>query len=116
MSDFENEWTVEAALRVLEHPTVDSKLWAEAAEWLLLHGPPKVRELLRRSAQTATSECFPELRPEGYTADGEPCYNVAEVARVLGISEEEAVEVMAAKEMKHGTRHLFDKDETNPIQ
>ncbi len=116
MNDFQNEWTLETAMKVLEHPTVDSKLWAEAAEWLLLYGPPKIRELIQQSAGIATEECFPELKPESYTSEGEPCYDVAEVARVLHISEEEAMKVMAEKEMKHGTRHLFDKSETNSVQ
>ena len=36
MTAFKQEWTVDSAMEILQHPTVDSKLWAEAVEWLLL--------------------------------------------------------------------------------
>ena len=46
MIPFAEQWTVESAMRIVQHPTVDSELWASAVEWLLLHGPPEIRELL----------------------------------------------------------------------
>ena len=33
-------WDLESAMKVLTHDSVDSKLWAEAVEWLILYGPP----------------------------------------------------------------------------
>ena len=37
--DIKDQWTEETAMKILQNPTVDSKLWAEAVEWLILFGP-----------------------------------------------------------------------------
>ena len=59
MDTFAQQWTLESALAVLEHPTVDSKLWAEAVEWLLVYGPPEVRELLTAVRDTGPDDETP---------------------------------------------------------
>lgn len=110
------EWTVEAAMEILQHPTVDSKIWAEAVEWLLLYGPPEIRELLQQASGHATRKNFPELTPIGFTATGEACYTIADLARSLGISEEEAAQVIAEKEQEHGIQQLFGEQETSKLQ
>ncbi len=111
-----DDWTEQSAMEILQHPTVDSKVWAEAVEWLLLYGPPHVQELLQQASGHATRESFPDLRPIGFTPAGEPCYNIADLARSLGISEEEAAEMIAEKEQAHGIRQLFAEEETNKLQ
>ena len=111
-----DEWTVETALEILQHPTVDSKPWSEAVEWLLLYGPPEIQELLQQASGHATRDSFPELTPIGFTADGQPCYSVAELAKALGISEQEAAESISEKEQQHGVRQLFDEEETTKLQ
>ncbi len=111
-----DEWTVETAMEILQHPTVDSKVWSEAVEWLLLYGPPEVQELLQQASGHAIRDSFPELAPIGFTADGEPCYSVAELAKSLGISEQEAAEIISEKEQQHGVRQLFDEEETTKLQ
>ena len=107
MDTFAQEWTLESALAVLNHPTVDSKLWAEAVEWLLVYGPPEVRELLTAASGHATRASFPELKPQGYGPDGSPCYDIADLARSLGISEEEA---------RHGVQHGLGDEDTTTLQ
>lgn len=111
-----DEWTMKTAMEILQHPTVDSKIWADAVEWLILYGPPEIQELLQQASGHATRESFPELAPVGFTADGDPCYSVAELAQALGISEEEATEIIAEKEQQHGTRQLFGDEETSRLQ
>lgn len=113
---FKEEWTVESAMEILQHPTVDSKIWSEAVEWLLLYGPPEIRETLQAASGHATKECFPELQPEGFTPDGQPCYNVTKLAKSLGISEEEVQEMLTRQEEKHGLEHLFGNGDTHKIQ
>ncbi|MCK5196505.1 MAG: hypothetical protein KAQ71_22020 [Desulfobulbaceae bacterium] len=114
--DFSNEWDLEMAMAVLENKTVDSKTWAEAVEWLLLYGPPHIKELLGQASSTATDEYFPELKPTGYTDDGKPLYDLQTIADSLGITREEAEQKLAEKELKQGVRHLFDESETHKIQ
>ncbi len=114
--DFEKEWNLETALQIVQHPTVDSRTWAEAVEWLLRYGPPEIREILLQASGHATRECFPELKPEGFTDQGEPCYKIDNLARALNISEEEAARLIAEKEQKHATRLLFANEETRKIQ
>lgn len=116
MSTFKNEWDTATAMKILQHPTVDGKLWSEAVEWLLLYGPPEVQELLKQASSHATSESFPEMQAVGYDADGSPCYTLEQLAQALGISEEEAAKTIAEKEKKHGTMHIVDKEETSPLQ
>ena len=116
MTTFKEEWTLETAMTILRHPAVDSKTWAEAVEWLLIYGPPEVRSLLEQASCHATGEGFPELQPKGYAPDGSPCYDLGDLARLLGITEEEVREQILSKEQKHGTRHGYNSDETSKLQ
>ena len=116
MTEFKQEWTVESAMQILRHPTVDSRIWAEAVEWLLMYGPPEIREKLSEAAGYATGKEFPDLKPQGFTGEGEQVYVVAEVARALGISETEAAEILAGKQEKHGVQQLFDRQDTRKVQ
>lgn len=109
-------WTLATAMEVLRHPTVDSETWAEAVEWLLICGPPEIREILTQASSHATQSSFPELKPTRYTPDGSPCYTITELARSLGISEQEALEQMMEQERKHQTRQLFGEDELHSLQ
>lgn len=116
MTAFKKEWTVQAAMEILQHPTVDSKIWAEAVEWLLLYGPFEIKSLLQESAGHAAREEFPDLQADSFTEDGEPCYKIADLAEALGVSEEEVVRMIAAKEQRHEIRQLFGRQETKKVQ
>lgn len=116
MDSLKEQWNFEMALAVLQNETVDGKLWSEAAEWMMVFGPPAMQELLRQASSLATQAHYPELTPRDYTADGEPCYSIAEVAKSLGISEEEALAKMAELEERHGVRHLYTPPEAKKIQ
>lgn len=94
---FKDEWDLESALKVLQHPTVDAQLWAEAVEWLLRYGPPSIQKILLEASHTATEMQFPELKPSHYSADGLPVYDTAKLADILGITEEEVQEIIARK-------------------
>jgi len=116
MTDFKEQWDVASAMKVLQHPTVDSDLWAEAVEWLLIYGPPEVKELLSQASGYATGASYPELEPLGYDHQGNPCYSVAQLAEALGISEEEAQSFIEEKEKKHGVTHRVEPDDTSSLQ
>jgi len=96
-----NSWTLDNAMYVLKHPTVDSKIWADAVEWLLLYGPKDIQEMLLSASENATKNCFPELEVIGYSTDGEPIYNVDDLARALGITPEEAQDILERKLKSH---------------
>ena len=102
---FKNQWDLETAMKVLQHPTVDAQTWAEAVEWLLLYGPPSVRKILLDASHTATQIQFPDLHPSTYTDDGQPVYDVAALANALGISEDEVRQIIDHREMD---RELLD--------
>jgi len=102
---FKELWDLESAMKVLEHDTVDSKLWAEAVEWLMLYGPPEIQDLLIEASTTATNSSFPGLTPSHYTASGQPVYDVRALADTLGISEEEIKKILEDKERTHVTLH-----------
>ncbi len=111
-----DEWTEEAAIQVLQHPTVDSRLWSEAVEWLLLYGREKIREILLHSSGVATNKCFPDLQAEGYAADGQPCYRVKDLAQCLQISEDDARKSIKTKETQHDSHHFIDEKDTMRAQ
>lgn len=104
------------ALSVIEHKTVDSALWADAAEWLMLHGPQSIKELIHQASVMANGELFPAMEPVGFNQEGEPCYEVKELAEILDISEEELLQQLEDKERRQGVRHVFEKSETKKIQ
>ena len=116
MTEFKQEWTVESAMEILQHPTVDSKIWAEAVEWLLLYGPPEVQEMLKAASGYATSKEFPDLKPQGFDENGDPVYSVSEVAKALDISEEEAAEIIAEKQQKHEIQQFYSDTDTKKVQ
>ena len=116
MTTKKDEWTVDTAMEIMQHPTVDSKVWSEAVEWLMLYGPPEIREMLQQASSHATQGSFPDLTPVGFTPNGEPCYTIGDLAKSLGISEEEAAKSIADKEQEHGMRQLFGEQETHKVQ
>lgn len=112
--DFKELWDLESAMKVLEHDTVDSKLWAEAVEWLMLYGPPEIQNLLIEASTTATNSSFPELTPSHHTPSGEPVYDVKALADSLGITEEEVKKILEEKDKAHATLSMttFGNSET----
>jgi hypothetical protein len=114
--ELKDEWDVESAMQVLQHQTVDAKLWAEAVEWLILYGPDEIREILMNSSGTATHQCFPDLMAKGYAADGQPCYSIEDLAKSLHISEDEAREMLREKEKSHKLHHFIDEEDTMKVQ
>lgn len=96
--EFKDIWDLESALKVLSHETVDSKVWAEAVKWLILHGPVEIRQLLLDASNVATGASFPELIPSYYTSDGQPCYDIKDLAKSLNISEAEVHDFLKQKE------------------
>jgi hypothetical protein len=114
--DIKDQWTEETALKILQHPTVDSKLWAEAVEWLILHGPEEIRGLLLQSSGMAAGHCFPDLKPVGYAPDGQPCFQVADLAESLQISRDEAKAILVRKQEEHEMPHFIDEAEARKLQ
>lgn len=112
---FKQLWDLESAMKVLENDSVDSKLWAEAVEWLMMFGPPKIQKLLLEASKTAMNSSFPELKPTHYTDDGEPCYDVGELAQSLGITKEEVQEILKKKAIEHENVELFQDDDTSTV-
>ncbi len=92
------QWTLSSALKILQHPTVDAKTWAEAVEWLLRYGPKSIRDILLDASSEATQTQFTDLEPVGYSAEGRPFYDAKALAAMLNISEEEATQHLAEKE------------------
>ncbi len=103
-------------MKILEHPTVDSELWAEAVEWLLIYGPEEVKELLNAASGHALQQSFPGVHAVGFDRNGNPCYSVEQLAEALDITEEEAEQIIRDKEKKHGISQLLEKDEGSTIQ
>jgi len=116
MDDFKNQWDLGMALEVLQSETVDSELWASAVKWLLLYGPPGIREVLQQASTMATHHCFPSLKPVGYDENGDPCYDISELARTLEIPEEEAGARLVDMETEHHVRQLMTGKELRKLQ
>ncbi len=102
-----DEWDLDTALKVVQNKTVDSKLWAEAVEWLLLYGPPEVVSILLQASGHATEQVFPELEAASFTSDGTPVYDVARLANALGMSEEEVRQIIRDKQSANKLTHFI---------
>jgi len=116
MTDIKSQWDLEMALQVLQQETVTSEVWADAAKWLLLYGPPQIQELLRQASSFATRDCFPQLQSAGYTDEGEPCYDISDLATTLGLTEEEAIEKIQEVERLREKTQLFTEDSIRKVQ
>lgn len=108
--EFKDLWDLKSALEVLEHKTVDSKLWAEAVEWLLQYGPPEIRQLLLDASEIATGTTFPELKPSHYTPDGQPYYDISALAETLGITENQTREILRKKEQGENEEQISNTE------
>ena len=108
--EFKDLWDLKSAMQVLEHKTVDSKLWAEAVEWLLHYGPPEIRQMLLEASEIATGTTFPDLKPTHYTPDGQPCYDIGALAETLGITEEQTRDILRKKEQKEDEEPIAKTD------
>ncbi|NNK56384.1 MAG: hypothetical protein HKP44_03610 [Desulfofustis sp.] len=105
--DFKDQWDLDTALKIVQNKTVDSKLWAEAVEWLLLYGPPEVVSILLQASGHATEQVFPELEAASYSSDGAPVYDVARLAEKLGLSEDEIRQIIKAKSSSNQMTHFI---------
>jgi hypothetical protein len=45
MTSLKEQWNLEMALTVLTSETVGSETGAEAAKWIMLYGPPELRDV-----------------------------------------------------------------------
>ncbi len=105
--DFKDYWNIETALRIVQNKTVDSQLWAEAVEWLLLYGPPEIVSVLLQASGQATEQCFPDLQTAQFTSDGMVCYDISQLARSLGIPEEEVRQILSRKTDTDHAVHFY---------
>lgn len=110
MNDFRAEWNLEMALAVLGSETVEAGPWGEAVKWLLLYGPPELREILAAASSLSFSHCFPEVRVQGHSASGQPYYALADLAATLGIPEAVAAGRLAELQSALGVEFLVEDD------
>lgn len=102
--NFKEQWNLEMALQVLGSESVDSEIWAEAAKWLILFGPADIKKVLLEASTCATSNFYPHLKPVGFNEKGEPCFDVAHLAEVLGVDPEDLSRSLAELEGESGNR------------
>ena len=106
--EFKDEWDLDTALKVVQNKTVDSKLWAEAVEWLLFYGPPEIVSILLQASGHATEKVFPEVQAADVTDDGQPVYDATQLAHSLGMSVDEVRKILNDKEKAHKMVHFFN--------
>ncbi|MBU1564068.1 MAG: hypothetical protein KJ630_00400 [Proteobacteria bacterium] len=113
--EFKDLWDLESAMKILTHETVDGKVWAEAVKWLILHGPVEIRQLLLDASSLATSTSFPGLKPSYYTSDGQPFYDIKDLAKSLDITEIDIRELLKQKESEFAGLHFVSDDSNETI-
>jgi len=110
MSDFKEQWNLEMAMEVLVSPNVDGEVWSEAVKWLLLYGPPQVKEVLGQASSFAFNEYPPQMQPKGYGDDGQPYYDLGDIAAALGVDEDEVVTKLAELQFEEGIEVFVEGD------
>jgi len=113
--EFKDLWDIDSAMKVLTHPTVDGKLWAEAVKWLILHGPPEMRRMLLQASSQATDSTFPQLRPSHFTTDGHPIYTVNDLAQAMGVSVREVLAGLRQEEEEFEELFLAQDDGSSTV-
>ena len=110
MNDFREEWNLEMAVAVLGSATIEAGPWAEAVKWLLLYGPPELREMLTAASTLSFSQCFPEVRVQGHGPTGQPYYALADLAEPLGVPVADAADRLAELQSTLGVEFLVEND------
>lgn len=105
---FKEQWDLEMALAVLGSETVDGGPWAEAVKWLLLYGPPELREVLAAASSASFAQCFPGVRVSGHSDSGQPYYSLADLAEAQGIPVTEAAERLVELQSSLGVEFLIE--------
>ena len=102
-------------MEVMASSNVDGETWSEAVKWLLLYGPPEVRETIQQASSFAFSEYFPDLEAKGYSSDGNPYYDLQEIAKALGIPPEEVADRLAEIQFEEGVEVFVEGDQVHKI-
>jgi len=98
------------ALEVLASESVEAGLWSEAVRWLLLYGPPPLRDLLDEAANKAFAQGFPGVLPQGYDQSGQPYYDLHQLAAAQGVPVAEVAEHLTRLQETVGLELLVDGD------
>jgi hypothetical protein len=106
--DIKDEWDLDTALKVVQNKTVDSKLWAEAVEWLLFYGPPEIVSILLQASSHATEKVFPDVQAADVTDDGQPVYDATRLAESLDMSVDAVRKLLKDKEKSHKIVHFLN--------
>ena len=69
----------------------DSDEWREAMHYAITHAPPEYKEMF----DDAFRQCFPDLKPAYYDADGNPYFTREQMKEHFGVTDEEIDEVAA---------------------
>jgi hypothetical protein len=110
MSDFKEQWNLEMAMEVLGNQDVDGQTWSEVVKWLLLYGPSQIKEILGNAASFAFSEYFPQVKAQGYGEDGQPFYDLKDVAAALGVEEGQVGAKLAELQFEEGVEIFVEGD------
>ena len=113
---FKNQWDMEMVLQVLTSETVDSQTWSDAVKWLMLFGPPQIKQVLLQASASATSRFFPQLKPAGFNDDGEPYYEVANLAEALVADPEALLRSLTDLEGESGSCLSAEEEDIFKIQ
>jgi hypothetical protein len=114
--DFKDQWNSEMALQILLSETIDSKTWADAIKWLILYGPEEIKRLLLEASTDATSNFFPDLKPAGFREDGQPYYDLANLAAVLDADPESLQKSLSRIEGETGFSLVVDEEDVLKFQ
>lgn len=90
------------AMEVLGSQNVDGELWSEAVKWLLIYGPPQIKEILGQASSFAFNKYFPHVEAKGYGDNGEPFYDLHDIATALGVNEDEVAAKLTELQFEEG--------------
>jgi hypothetical protein len=110
MSDFKEHWDLEMAMEVLGNQNVDGQTWSDAVKWLLLYGPPHIKKIIGKASSFAFSEYFPQVEAKGYGDDGQPFYDLKDIALALGVEEDQVAAKLAELQLEEGAEVFVEGD------
>ena len=113
--DPDTTWNLEMALEVLTSQNVDGDTWSDAVKWLLIYGPPGVREVIQQASTFAFSEYFPGLEAKGYTEEGHPYYDLNDLAGILDVPPEEVAGRLAEIQFEENVEIVVEGDQVRKV-
>jgi len=95
--------SLQEAMAVIEREGLESEAGLDALQYCMENGPPEIREKMAAGFRMF----FPDVKPDYFDENGEPCYSAETLCKGLG---------MTMDELEAASERIPDKFRRNPCR